>query len=186
MSGVYATLLLERALSMKTISIGHTGSTPLGDLWVAVSENGLVAVEFPSTQEQFTAWLQKMRPAQIEFAPEKVAEAVTQLREYASGQRREFDLPIDWSTLREFQRRALQATREIPFGETRTYKEIAVELGNPRAARAVGRAEATNPMPVVLPCHRVLGTDHKLHGYGAGDGLDTKTWLLKLEGVVIA
>lgn len=171
---------------MKTIFIGHTGPTPLGDLWVAASEHGLVAVEFPTTQAEFAAWLGKQHAAQIEFDPPKVEQALAQLREYALGERREFDLPIDWSALREFQRRALQATFEIPYGETRTYKEIAVEIGNPRAARAVGRAEATNPMPVVLPCHRVLGSDHKLHGYGAGQGLDTKTWLLKLEGVVIA
>jgi methylated-DNA-[protein]-cysteine S-methyltransferase len=171
---------------MKTIFIGQTGLTPLGDLWVAVSEDGLVSVEFPTSQAEFTTRLQKMYAVQIEFAPEKVREAVTQLREYAAGQRKDFELPIDWSVLREFQRKALMVTREIPYGETRTYKEIAIEVGNPRAARAVGRAEATNPMPVVLPCHRVLGSDHKLHGYGAGDGLDTKTWLLKLEGVVIA
>jgi O-6-methylguanine DNA methyltransferase len=75
----------------------------------------------------------------------------------------------------------LRATYEIPYGETRTYKQIAEVIGAPGAARAVGRAEATNPMPVVLPCHRVLGSDGKLHGYGAGAGLETKTWLLKLE-----
>lgn len=171
---------------MKTISIGSTGPTPLGDLWVAVADSGLVAVEFPSMLDEFTAWLQKRQAAKIEFAPEKVAEAVTQLREYAAGERKEFRLPIDWSVLSEFQRKALQATLEIPYGETRTYKELAVALGNPRAARAVGRAEATNPMPIVLPCHRVLGSDRKLHGYGAGEGLATKAWLLKLEGVVIA
>lgn len=170
---------------MKIISIGHTGPTPLGDLWVAVSENGLVAIEFPATQDEFNAWLQKHHHAKVEFAPENVKEAVTQLREYAAGERREFTLPIDWSVLNEFQRKALKATFEIPYGETRTYKEIALELGNPRAARAVGRAEATNPMPIVIPCHRVVGSDRKLHGYGAGKGLDTKAWLLKLEGAVI-
>ncbi len=170
---------------MKTISIGHTGPTPLGDLWVAVSENGFIAVEFPATQDEFMAWLQKHHSAEIQFAPEKVADALAQLREYAAGTRREFNLPIDWSVLNAFQQKALKLTYDIPYGETRTYKEIAVEMGNPRAARAVGRAEATNPMPIVLPCHRVVGSDKKLHGYGAGDGLDTKAWLLKLEGAVI-
>ncbi len=81
--------------------------------------------------------------------------------------------------LRPFQQAVLQATYEIPYGETRTYKEIAERIGRPRAARAVGRAEATNPMPLVLPCHRVIGVDGKLHGYGLGEGVKTKEWLVK-------
>ena len=80
-----------------------------------------------------------------------------------------------------FQRLALQATFAIPYGRTATYAEIASQLGNPRLARAVGRAEATNPMPLVLPCHRVLGTDGKLHGYGGPGGIGMKEWLLALE-----
>ena len=170
---------------MPIIFIGHTGTTPLGDLWVAVSESGLVALQFPVGQTEFTVWLQKQHAAMVEFSPENVSHAVDQLQEYIAGERKEFDLLIDWNVLAEFQRKALQATFAIPYGETRTYKEIAVEIGSPRAARAVGRAEATNPMPVVLPCHRVIGADRKLHGYGAGNGLETKTWLLKLEGAVI-
>ena len=171
---------------MKTIFIGHTGFTPLGDLWVAFSENGLVAVEFPVSQEEFSASLQKRHAVRIEHNPDEVDEAVNQLQEYAGGVRKEFNLPVDWSIVREFQRQVLQATFSIPYGEIRSYKDIAVSIGKPRSARAVGRAEATNPMPVVLPCHRVLGSDGKLHGYGAGNGLETKTWLLRLEGIVIA
>ena len=171
---------------MQSIYIGSTGPTPLGELWVAVSENGLLAVEFPATQAEFVLWLEKHRGGPVEFNPQKVRQAVEQLREYAAGKRRAFSLPIDWSVLNDFQHRALKITAAIPYGETRTYKEIAVELGNPRAARAVGRAEATNPMPIVLPCHRVVGSDGKLHGYGGGEGLPTKEWLLKLEKALIA
>ena len=171
---------------MKTIYIGNTGPTPIGDLWVAVSENGLVAIDFPATQTDFIAWLEKRHGGEIAFAPEKVQDALEQLREYAAGKRREFTLPIDWSALNAFQQKALKITFAIPYGQTRTYKQIAIELGNPRAARAVGRAEATNPMPIVLPCHRVVGSDGKLHGYGGGDGLPTKAWLLKLEKALIA
>jgi O-6-methylguanine DNA methyltransferase len=170
---------------MQPIFIGSTGPTSIGELWVAVSENGLVAVEFPTTQADFIIWLEKHRGGKVEFNPEKVREALAQLREYAAGERREFTLPIDWSVLSEFQRRALKVTAAIPYGETRTYKDIAVELGNPRAARAVGRAEATNPIPVVLPCHRVVGTDGKLHGYGGGAGLPTKEQLLKMEKALV-
>ena len=171
---------------MKTIFIGNTGPTPIGELWVAVSENGLVAIEFPITQTDFITWLEKRHSGRVEFSAEKVADATQQLREYAAGKRREFSMPIDWSVLNEFQQRALKITFDIPYGQTRTYKEIAMEIGNPRAARAVGRAEATNPMPIVLPCHRVIGSDGKLHGYGGGDGLLTKEWLLKMEKALIA
>ena len=90
-------------------------------------------------------------------------------------------MSIDWSVLTPFQERALRATYDIPYGRVKTYGEIAQLLGNPRAARAVGRAEATNPMPLVIPCHRVIGSDGGLHGYGAGEGLATKAWLLELE-----
>ena len=113
---------------------------------------------------------------------EGLAKSLAQMVEYLDGARRDFDLQIDWSVLTPFQQSVLQATFAIPYGQTRTYAQIAQQVGNPRAARAVGRAEATNPMPVVIPCHRVVGTDGKLHGYGAGDGLKTKAWLLEMEG----
>ena len=89
---------------------------------------------------------------------------------------------MDWSALgSDFQRSALRAVAAIPYGETRTYGEIAAQIGRPQAPRAVGRANATNPMPLVIPCHRVIGTDGKLHGYGGRGGLKTKQWLLDLE-----
>jgi len=171
---------------MQTIFIGSTGPTPIGELWVAVSENGLIAVEFPTTQADFITWLEKHHGGRVEFDAERVRQAVDELREYAAGQRREFSMPVDWSVLSDFQRRALSVTAAIPYGQTRSYKEVAIQLGNPRAARAVGRAEATNPMPVVLPCHRVVGSDGKLHGYGGGEGLPTKERLLKMEKALIA
>lgn len=166
---------------METLYISHTGETPLGDLWLAVSEHGLVAVAFPTTESAFADMLATRHQCRVEVNVARGAQAAAQLREYAEGQRRIFDIPINWTVLTPFQRRALQATANIPYGETRTYKEIAAALGNPRAARAVGRAEATNPMPIVLPCHRVIGADHKLRGYGAGAGLPTKDWLLRME-----
>jgi methylated-DNA-[protein]-cysteine S-methyltransferase len=98
------------------------------------------------------------------------------------GRRRYFDLTIDWSVIRsQFQRKALQAVLEIPYAQTRTYAQIAAQIGFPLAARAVGRANATNPMPLVIPCHRVVGSDGTLHGYGGVGGLHTKAWLLKME-----
>jgi methylated-DNA-[protein]-cysteine S-methyltransferase len=166
--------------------IGELKKTPLGDLWLAVSDQGLGAVECGKSREEFEAYLSKHFKRPVEYKPKMVAEAASELREYLKGRRRFFTFTIDWMLLRPFQRAVLQATLAIPYGETRTYKEIAEQVGRHGAARAVGRAEATNPMPLVIPCHRVIGTDGKLHGYGLGEGLKTKEWLLKLEGAVLA
>jgi len=165
---------------------GQTGDTTLGKLWLAISAHGLVAIESNMTRAEFEAYLCKRFKQPIEYAPRRLHEAASQLKEYLSGERWAFTLVIDWTVMRPFQRSVLQATYEIPYGETRTYKEIAEHVGKPRAARAVGRAEATNPMPLVLPCHRVIGRDGKLHGYGMAEGVKTKEWLLKMEGAVIA
>lgn len=168
---------------MNTVYIGNTGPTILGDIWVALSENGLVAVDFPTGRDEFTNRLLQRYPV-VEFTPEKVQAVILQIREYIAGERRQFELVIDWSVLNEFQRKVLSATFAIPYGQTRSYKEIAVEVGSPKGARAVGGAEASNPMPLILPCHRVLGQDGKLHGYGAGMGTETKSWLIQHEKTV--
>jgi O-6-methylguanine DNA methyltransferase len=169
-----------------TLYTGELKGTPIGDLWLAVSDLGLAAVEWGLSQAEFEAYLVKRFKRTVEYKPKMVAQAASELREYLKGKRRDFTIPVDWTLLRPFQRSVLHATYEIPYGETRTYKEIAEHLGKPRAARAVGRAEATNPMPLVLPCHRVIGMDGKLHGYGMAEGIKTKEWLLKLEGAIIA
>jgi methylated-DNA-[protein]-cysteine S-methyltransferase len=161
--------------------IGLTGDTRLGKLWIAVSDNGLVAIEDGMSAGEFRAYLQKRFKRAVADDPGRVGEAARQLQDYLAGKRVEFDLPIDWSVLTPFQQAALRATCAIPAGETRTYNQLAEQIGHPHAARAVGRAEATNPLPLVIPCHRVVGTDGKLHGYGFGHGLETKTWLQKME-----
>ena len=166
--------------------IGEVGATPLGKLWLAVSDLGLVSIEWSQSQAEFEAYLAKHFKRPVEYNPDKVRDAARELSEYLTGKLRQFTLPVDWSVMRPFQQAALQATFAIPYGETRTYGGIAHQISKPRAARAVGRAEATNPMPLVIPCHRVIGADGKLHGYGGGEGLPTKEWLLKMEGAVIA
>ena len=171
---------------MDKLYIGQTGKTPLGRFWLAASDLGLVAMEWGQTRAEFEGYLSKRFKRTVKYAPGHVRQAAKQLKEYLSGQRRAFTLVIDWTVLRPFQQSALHATCEIPYGETRTYKEIAGRIGRPHAARAVGRAEATNPMPLFIPCHRVIGSDNKLHGYGMAEGLKTKAWLLKLEGAMIA
>jgi O-6-methylguanine DNA methyltransferase len=160
--------------------------TPLGDLWLAASDLGLVAVEWSPSRAEFEAYLAKRFKRPVEHAPDKVRDASREIREYLAGKRHKFTIAIDWSVMQPFQQAALQATFAIPYGETRTYAELATQVGRPRAARAIGGAEATNPMPLVIPCHRVIGADGKLHGYGGGEGLKTKEWLLRLEGAVSA
>jgi methylated-DNA-[protein]-cysteine S-methyltransferase len=167
------------------IYYGILRDSPLGSLWIAVSERGLAAIEWSWDEAVFGAYLTKRFKRPIQPDPEKAAPALRQLDEYLRGARKTFDLPIDWSRLRPFQCRVLEIVFAIPYGQIRTYGDIAHEIGNFRAARAVGRANATNPMPLVIPCHRVIGSDGKLHGYGGGEGLATKEWLLKMEGAVL-
>ncbi len=159
--------------------IAELNRTPVGDLRLAASDRGLVAVEWANSQPDFDSYL-------LHPDTEAVAPYARELLEYFVGERREFTFSIDWSIFRPFQQEALQRVFRIPYGETRTYMEIAIEMNHPRAYRAVGRANATNPMPIVIPCHRLIGTDGKLHGYGGGEGLKTKEWLLKRERAVIA
>jgi methylated-DNA-[protein]-cysteine S-methyltransferase len=165
--------------------IGILRDSPLGDIWIAVSDHGLAAIEWSQDEVDFGAYLTKRFKRPVQPDPEKVAPTLQQLDEYLRGVRKNFDLPIGWSLLRSFQRQVLQIVYAIPYGQTRTYGDIAHEIGNPSAARAVGRANATNPMPLIIPCHRVIGSDGKLRGYGGGEGLPTKEWLLKMEGAVL-
>jgi len=159
--------------------IGELNHTAVGDLRIIVSDLGLVAVEWADSQPDFDSYL-------LQADTEAIAPYGEELLEYLEGKRREFTFLINWSIFRPFQKEALKRVFQIPYGETRTYAEIAAEINRPNAYRAVGRANATNPMPLVIPCHRLIGTDGKLHGYGGGEGLKTKEWLLKLEGAVIA
>lgn len=165
--------------------VGELNGTVLGDLRLAASDLGLVAVEWADSQLALDLYLHKLKRP-IELNVKKISPYARELREYLYGKRNAFTIPIDWSLFRPFQREALQAVYRIPYGETCTYHDIAIEIGRPNASRAVGRANATNPMPIVIPCHRVIGRDGKLHGYGGGEGLKTKEWLLKMEGAVIA
>lgn len=166
-----------------TIYFSNVKDTPIGDIWVACSERGLVAVEWEGNRTQLMDYLTRRLKSPVEEDSSRLTHTASQLREYLAGKRRQFTIKIDWSLMRPFQREALLATFAIPYGQTTTYGNLAAQIGRPRAARAVGRAEATNPMPLVIPCHRVLGADGKLCGYGGG--LDVKKWLLQLEGAVL-
>jgi methylated-DNA-[protein]-cysteine S-methyltransferase len=156
-------------------------TTPLGPVWIAAVQSGLCALQVGGYYESFASRLER-RGFQPGSADGLVEQAAGQVSEYLQGNRRSFDLLIAWELLADFQRQVLQATIAIPYGQTTTYARLAGQVSRPRAARAVGRAQATNPIPLIIPCHRVLGSDGLLHGYGAGEGLSTKAWLLELEG----
>ena len=171
-------------LDSTPIYIGDLNGTPLGDFRLAASDLGLVAIEWASAQPELNAYLARLkRPIQLN--QKKLAPYAKELREYLNGKRTAFTIPIDWNFFTPFQRAALQVVFRIPYGETRTYIDIAREIDRPHAYRAVGAANAMNPMPLVIPCHRVIGMDGRLHGYGGGEGLKTKEWLLKMEGAVM-
>jgi len=165
--------------------IGELNETRLGDFRLAASDFGLVAVEWAESQGEFDSYLGRFSRPVVEDA-KRIQPYAKELAEYIEGKRRAFTIPVDWTLFTPFQREALQAVFRIPYGETRTYLDIAQQINRPYASRAVGGANAMNPMPLVIPCHRVIGMDGKLHGYGGGQGLKTKEWLLQMEGAVIA
>lgn len=109
-------------------------------------------------------------------------EAHRQMLQFLEGDRKFFDLTLDWESVYNFQRDVLQLTRDIQFGDVRTYGQIAALLHKPRAARAVGTALARNPMPILIPCHRIVAADGHLTGYLGSKGISTKQWLLEREG----
>ena len=120
-------------------------------------------------------------------ADDQVAdEAIRQLRAYFSGDLKQFDLPLQMDDLSPFARRVIESLMKVPFGETVSYKELATLAGNPKAARAVGGVVARNAWLIVVPCHRVMGSDGSLHGFSAPGGLSSKAWLLEHERNVSA
>lgn len=153
-----------------------------GELGVTVTPRGLVAVHWPRGQALGSHPGPDPEDAAAPLG-DLAAQWLLHLREYLEGRRRAFPLPIDWTPFTPFRRAVMQAAMAIPYGEVRTYSDLAAAVGRPGAARAVGRVMATNPMPLVVPCHRVVGRDGGLHGYGGPGGLSTKAWLLRLEGV---
>ena len=157
-------------------------TTPLGPLFAAVSDRGVCAVEFGRRKPKFST-LSKTR-ARLAKNARAVAPVMAQLREYFAGQRSQFDLPVDLSSLTSFQREVLAVTQKIPAGQTWSYLRVAQEMGRPKATRPVGQALGLNPIPILIPCHRVIASDGRLGGYSGGSGLKAKRWLLQLEGAL--
>jgi len=160
-----------------------TGDSPFGALLLAVTRRGLVRVAFP--EEDVDSVLERLArrisPRIVEAAA-ALDPVRRELEEYFGGRRREFGLALDWRLVGEFGRRVLGVTSEIPYGGVMSYAEVAADAGSPRGSRAAGNALGSNPIPIVIPCHRVLRTGGALGGYGGG--LERKRWLLELEGAL--
>ena len=155
--------------------------SPFGPLTVAGSERGLLLVAYPERplDEMLTRLAEEVSPRVLE-APERLDPVRRQLDDYFEGRLRSFSEPIDWSLTHDgFFRRVLEATAKIDYGEVRTYGEVAASAGSPRAVRATGNGLGSNPMPVVVPCHRVVRAGGGLGGYTGG--VERKEFLLSLE-----
>ncbi len=168
--------------------------SPIGDLILAATPEGLREIEFGTdvADPVFAARMRRrgaepVRLERIEDASPAVRtnleRTAAQLSEYFGGQRAGFDIPLDWGEMPPFQRAVLEATADVPFGRLDTYAGIARKIGNPGATRAVGNALGRNPIPVIVPCHRVIRSDATIGGYTGG--LDKKQHLLSLEGVML-
>jgi methylated-DNA-[protein]-cysteine S-methyltransferase len=157
-------------------------SVPWGTVFAASTKRGLTRIEFQTTADGMAAMLANdgLIP---DLSTEGLEEVKKELEEYFEGRRRRFGMPLDLRVHNSFRRRVLEETSRIPAGSYSTYKRIAEEVGSPRAHRAVGNAVGANPIPIVIPCHRVLATGGGLGGYGGG--LEIKRYLLELEGVSV-
>jgi methylated-DNA-[protein]-cysteine S-methyltransferase len=157
--------------------------TPIGPLLVGVTDHGICRITFDPDPERELEWLARLYGPRVLRSSRPVDRARLELDEYFAGHRRVFDVEPDVRALAVFNRRVLAELARVGYGETTTYGTLAAKAGNPRAARAVGTVMNRNPVPIVLPCHRVVGASGKLVGYAGG--LDRKELLLRLEGAVL-
>jgi O-6-methylguanine DNA methyltransferase len=156
--------------------------SPIGPLELIFTEIGLAAIELG--EGKLDRWVQRTFPDAVREPAEKRHQRFeNQIRQYFDGRRRVFDIPLDLRGS-DFQKVVWEQVARIPYGRTASYGEIAHLLGRPRASRAVGAANGANPVPIVVPCHRVIGANGSLTGYGGG--LVNKRWLLAHEGVLRA
>jgi methylated-DNA-[protein]-cysteine S-methyltransferase len=174
--------LAQRASKASLLDVAYAETdSPIGELIIFVTARGLLRVKYADEPiEGVLADVATRVSPRILRAPSRTDEARRELESYFALRRRSFNLPIDWSLARGFSARVLRETARIPFGTVRSYGQVAAEAGSPRAARATGNALGSNPIPIVVPCHRVLHADGGLGGYSGG--LDRKRYLLALEG----
>jgi methylated-DNA-[protein]-cysteine S-methyltransferase len=180
-----AALDLQRVAGEGLLDVAYaTVDSPLGPLVVAATPRGLVRLAYTGSRDEGEVvedLADRLSPRILE-APERLDDVRRQLDEYFEGRRAGFEVPIDWSLTHGFTGKVLRQTARIGYGKTSTYAEVAGRAGSPRAVRAAGNALGSNPIPVVVPCHRVLRTGGALGGYTGG--VERKEFLLRLEGVL--
>jgi methylated-DNA-[protein]-cysteine S-methyltransferase len=160
-----------------------TDDSPVGRLLLAATPRGLVRLAYlqePAEEDAVLEALARRVSPRILASPSSLDEPRRELEQYFAGRRRDFEVALDWRLVRGFGQRVLEATARIPFGAVSSYKRVATEAGSPQAARAAGNALGANPLPIIVPCHRVLPSSGGLGGYTGG--LDRKRLLLALEG----
>jgi methylated-DNA-[protein]-cysteine S-methyltransferase len=176
--------VVERAASDELADLTYTlVPSPLGELAAVGSRRGLLCLHFDAERiDELLETLSGAVSPRIVESRTRLHSVERQLDEYFAGRRKRFELPLDWTLTRGFTRKVLRATARIPYGRASTYAEMAAKAGSPRAVRAAGNALGANPIPIVVPCHRVLRTGGGLGGYGGG--LERKQFLLELEGAL--
>ncbi len=157
--------------------------TPIGPLTLAATEAGVVKIAFGADDAEVDEIAATVSPRVVRL-PRRLDVVRRELDEYFAGRRHDFDVPLDRRLSHGYRLAVLEELSRVRFGETVSYKDLAERTGHPKASRAVGTAMATNPIPIVVPCHRVLRTGGGLGGYGGG--LDTKAWLLRHEGALLS
>jgi methylated-DNA-[protein]-cysteine S-methyltransferase len=176
--------LAERAAADGLVDVAYAMTdTPVGRMLVATTPRGLVRVGLPrKTYDDVLEELSREVSPRVLESPARLDPVRRELEEYFEGRRRDFDLPLDWRLSHGFRGEALKALLAVPYGHTVTYTELAERAGSPRAYRAAGSACGSNPIPIVVPCHRVVRTGGALGEYGGGP--EMKRFLLGLEGAI--
>ena len=172
---------LERAESKGLVDVAVTTmDSPVGTLLLMATPKGIVRIAFETeNRDDVLGEVAEHVSPRILEAPRRLDPLRRELDRYFAGKLRDFDVPIDWSLTGDFARRVLRRTARIPYGSVASYGDVAMDVGTPSGARAVGNALGSNPIPVVVPCHRVVRTGGAIGGYGGG--LPRKRWLLALE-----
>lgn len=171
------------AAGLLDVAFDLLDDTPVGPLLVGVTDRGVCRITFDPDPEQQLEQLARQYGPRVLRSPRPVDRLRRELDEYFDGRRHAFDLELDLRGAPDYHRRVLAELARVEYGHTTTYGALAAQTGNPRAARAIGTVMNRNPIPIVLPCHRVVGANGSLTGYGGG--LDRKEWLLRLEGAIL-